>query len=82
MRENAGINYPDKRQLQRAEAALREKFARVQPDGERGEVRVYGADASAVTTYLYCSAGIAVSEVTTRKISLEEYYADCMKEGR
>ncbi len=69
-------------ETQRAEAALREKFARVQSDGERGEVRVYGADASAVTTYLYRSAGIAVSEVTTRKISLEEYYADCMKEGR
>lgn len=67
----------------RAKALLSCRYARVEED-ESGRIRVYDQAApEALVTYLY-ENGIPVSEISTDKIGLEEYYIDLMheKEGR
>ena len=60
---------------------LKKEYMRVERD-ESGMIRVYGGVlAEDVVAYLYKN-GTTVSEVSTAKISLEEYYIDMMKEGR
>ena len=65
-----------------AKAALERKYGRVETDEEE-YIRIYDAvDAERVVSYLYHERGIAVTEIKTSKIGLEEYYIDLMKEGR
>lgn len=61
---------------------LRDRFDRVERD-EEGFIRIYDicVPAEAVVVYLY-GKRITVSEVSTEKIGLEEYYIDLMKEGK
>jgi len=60
---------------------LMAEYKRVEED-EAGYLRVYdAASAEEVVTYLY-NKGVAVSELVTDKIGLEEYYIDLMKEGK
>lgn len=68
-------------QMSRAKAILACKYSRVEED-EAGYIRVYDqVEPEAVVTHLY-ENGILVSEIQTRKIGLEEYYIDLMKEGK
>ena len=65
-----------------AKAKLGEKFTRVEVDEEE-YIRIYDAvSAEDVVEYLYNELHIAVTEIKTKKISLEEYYVDLMKEAR
>ncbi|MDE7167982.1 MAG: ATP-binding cassette domain-containing protein [Clostridia bacterium] len=65
-----------------AKAALERKYSRVETD-EEGYIRIYdGVKAEEVVSYLYNGLNIAVTEIKTNKIGLEEYYIDLMKEGR
>ena len=58
---------------------LGRKYARVEMD-EKGYLRVYDANSpEEVVSYLY-ENGVLVSEISTEKIGLEEYYIDLMKE--
>ncbi len=67
--------------LNRAKAVLSGKYSRVEED-ESGFLRVYDLVApEEIVAYLYQN-GLIVNEVTTDRISLEEYYIDLMKEGR
>ena len=69
------------RDMCRAKQLLGTKFSRVEED-EAGYLRVYDeVKTEAVVKYLY-DRGIAVTEVGTDKIGLEEYYIDLMKEAR
>ncbi len=62
--------------------ALKRKYARVETDEEE-YIRIYdGVKAEEVVSYLYNNLNIAVTEIKTNKIGLEEYYIDLMKEGR
>ncbi|MBQ9084073.1 MAG: ATP-binding cassette domain-containing protein [Clostridia bacterium] len=61
-------------------AYLLTQYPRVEAD-EEGYLRVYGAEAGAVSKNLYAN-GYTVSEIRTAKISLEEYYISLMKEVR
>ncbi|MDE6029712.1 MAG: ATP-binding cassette domain-containing protein [Clostridiales bacterium] len=64
-----------------AKAQLGRKYRRIETD-EDEYVRIYdGVTAEEVVDYLYGN-GIVVTEIKTRKIGLEEYYVDLMKEGR
>ncbi len=66
----------------RAFAACRQAFARAEFDEEKGEIRIYDkTSAEEAASRLYNDFGIAVTELGTAKISLEEYYIDLMKEG-
>ena len=65
-----------------AKASLERKYSRVETD-EEGYIRIYDAvKAEEVVVYLYNELHIAVTEIKTNKIGLEEYYVDLMKEGR
>ena len=65
-----------------AKAILERKYSRVETD-EEGYIRIYDAvKAEEVVSYLYNELNIAVTEIKTNKINLEEYYIDLMKEGR
>ncbi len=69
--------------MNKALAVSEKAFARVEFDEERDEIRIYDKfTAEAVAGYLYGNFGIAVTELGTAKISLEEYYIDLMKEGK
>ena len=60
---------------------LNKKYSRVERD-ENEFIRIYdGVNAEDVVNYLYQN-GVTVTEITTNKIGLEEYYIDLMKEGR
>ena len=68
--------------VDRVKALLAQKYTRVEND-ENGYIRVYDdVRAEEVVAYLYKAHGVIVTEVTTDKIGLEEYYIDLMKEGR
>ena len=63
-------------------AALSQHYTRVETDEEEF-IRIYDSvKAEEVVNYLYQKLGIAVTEIKTSKIGLEEYYIDLMKEGR
>ena len=63
-------------------ALLADKYTRVELD-ENDYVRVYdNVKSEDVVAYLYNKHGLAVTEIKTSKIGLEEYYIDLMKEGR
>ena len=65
-----------------AKAALERKYARVETD-EEDYIRIYDdVKAEEVVDYLYKAQHVAVTEIKTSKIGLEEYYIDLMKEGR
>ena len=64
-----------------ATAVLERKYSRVEREEEY--IRIYDAvKAEEVVSYLYNELHIAVTEIKTNKIGLEEYYIDLMKEGR
>ncbi len=66
-------------EMNRAKALLSCKYSRVEED-ESGHIRVYDqAVPEKLVTYLY-ENGIMVSEISTEKIGLEEYYIDLMHE--
>lgn len=68
--------------MQAASALLERKFSRVETD-ENGYIRVYDeVKAEDIVSYLYSELNIAVTEIKTSKIGLEEYYIDLMKEAR
>lgn len=61
---------------------LERKYSRVETDEEE-YIRIYDAvKAEEVADYLYREFNIAVTEIKTSKIGLEEYYIDLMREGR
>ncbi len=65
-------------EMNRTKTLLSCKYSRVEEENE--EIRVYDAtNPEEIVLYLY-EAGILVQEIQTRKISLEEYYIDLMKE--
>ena len=65
-----------------AKALLARKYERVETD-ENGYIRIYDdVKAEEICAYLYGEANIAVTEIKTAKIGLEEYYIDLMKGGR
>ncbi len=68
--------------MEKAQAILQRAFGRADMDKQTGEIRVYNVYAEDVAKYLFGNFGIAVSEIRTAKISLEEYYIDLMQEGR
>ena len=69
------------RNMELAKALLRAKYTRVEAD-EAGYLRVYDeVNPVEIVEYLYAS-GIAVTEIRTDKIGLEEYYIDLMKEAK
>ena len=64
--------------MNRTKMQLSRQYSRIEQD-EAGYLRVYDSvSTEAVVTYLY-ESGIAVSEIKTDKIGLEEYYIDLMK---
>ena len=66
--------------MQAAKAVLERKYSRVSE--ENGYIRLYDeVKAEEVVKYLY-GQNILVTEISTDKIGLEEYYIDLMKEGR
>ncbi len=68
------------KETSRAKALLACKYSRVEETDE--VLRVYdAASPEEIVTYLYAN-GILVSEISTDKIGLEEYYIDLMKEGK
>ena len=61
---------------------LERKYSRVELD-EAEYIRVYdNVKAEEIVSYLYNEVNIAVTEIKTAKIGLEEYYIDLMKEGK
>ena len=69
------------KETEKALALLERRYSRVAL--ENGYIRVYdGVKAEEVASYLFNELNIAVTEITTDKIGLEEYYIDLMKEGR
>ncbi len=65
-----------------AKAILERKYSHVETD-EEGYIRIYdNVKAEEVVSYLYRELLIAVTEIKTNKIGLEEYYIDLMKEGK
>lgn len=65
-----------------AQALLERTFARVEKDASE-YIRIYDTvKAEDVVAYLYNELDIAVTEIRTDKVGLEEYYIDLMKEGR
>ncbi|MCD7859259.1 MAG: ATP-binding cassette domain-containing protein [Firmicutes bacterium] len=66
------------REMERAKALLACKYTRVEEEND--EIRVYdAANPEEIVCCLY-ENGILVREIQTRKIGLEEYYMDLMKE--
>ena len=68
--------------IEKTRDILQRAFGRADMDEQTGEIRVYNAQAEEVAKYLFGNFGIAVSEIRTAKISLEEYYINLMQEGR
>ncbi|MBQ8719834.1 MAG: ATP-binding cassette domain-containing protein [Clostridia bacterium] len=67
--------------MNKTKLLLASRYSRVEED-EEGNLRVYDATSpEEVVRYLY-GGGVCVSEISTDKISLEEYYIDLMKEDR
>ena len=67
--------------MKRAKLILTARYYRVELDEEE-YIRVYdAASPEEIVEYLY-ENGVTVTEITTDKIGLEEYYADLMKEGK
>ena len=67
--------------MSRARFLLGAKYSRVEED-DAGYIRIYDLTTPEdVVTYLY-GHGITVTEITTDKIGLEEYYIDLMKGGQ
>ncbi len=65
-----------------AKAILERKYSCVETD-EEDYIRIYdNVKAEEVVDYLYNELQIAVTEIKTSKIGLEEYYIDLMKEGK
>lgn len=65
-----------------AKSALESKYSRVETD-ESEYIRIYDSvKAEDIVSYLYNEHSIAVAEIKTDKIGLEEYYIDLMKEAR
>lgn len=65
-----------------AKANLKKKYSRIETDEEE-YIRIYDAvKAEEVVSFLYNEFKIAVTEVKTDKVSLEEYYIDLMNGGR
>ncbi len=69
-------------EIEKTRDILQRTYGRADIDEQTGEIRVYGAYAEEVAKYLFGNFGIAVSEIRTAKISLEEYYINLMQEGR
>lgn len=68
------------KEMNRTKALLSCKYSRVEEENEY--LRVYDAvSPEEIVSYLY-ENGILISEISTEKIGLEEYYIDLMKEGR
>lgn len=68
------------KETSRAKVLLACKYSRVEEADE--VIRVYdAASPEEIVTFLYAN-GILVSEISTDKIGLEEYYIDLMKEGK
>ena len=69
------------KEMSRTKSLLGCKYSRVEED-EAGYIRVYDMTTpEEIVSFLY-KDGIVVSELSTDKIGLEEYYIDLMKEGR
>lgn len=69
------------KEMNRTKMLLGCKYSRVEED-EAGYIRVYDLKTpEEIVTYLY-ENGICVTEITTDKIGLEEYYMDLMKGGK
>ncbi len=69
------------KEMSRSKMLLGCKYSRVEED-EAGYLRVYDQTTpEEVVTYLY-ENGICVTEISSAKIGLEEYYIDLMKEGK
>ena len=67
--------------MEKTKAMLERKYSRVTLENEY--IRIYDeVKAEEVVSYLYDKLNIAVTEIKTDKISLEEYYIDLMKEAR
>lgn len=67
--------------IEKTKAVLNRKYSRVETD-EEGFIRIYdNIKAEEAVEYLYKQFNIAVTEIRTDKIGLEEYYIDLMKEG-
>ena len=68
-------------EMNRTKALLGGKYSRVEED-ESGYLRVYDAvSPEDIVTYLY-ENGVLVSEISTAKIGLKEYYIDLMNKRR
>jgi len=68
-------------QMELCMGLLFRKYTRVEAD-EAGFLRVYDrVTPEEIVTYLY-NQGVCVTEITTDKIGLEEYYMDLMKGGK
>lgn len=61
---------------------LERKYTTVKTDEQGENVRIYDAvKPEEIVTYL-CGHNVKITEITTEKVSLEEYYMDLMKEVR
>ena len=72
-------------EIEKTRAILERAFGRADIDEQTEEIRIYNVnaeDTEEVAKYLFGNFGIAVSEIRTAKISLEEYYINLMQEGR
>lgn len=68
--------------MEAAKANLKRRYSRIETDEEE-YIRIYAAvKAEEVVSFLYNEFNIAVTEVKTDKVSLEEYYIDLMNGGR
>lgn len=68
--------------MEAAKANLKRRYSRIETDEEE-YIRIYDAvKAEEVVSFLYNEFNIAVTEVKTDKVSLEEYYIDLMNGGR
>lgn len=68
------------KEMSKTKAQLSLKYSRVEEDMEKETLRVYDpVSPEEIVVYLYKN-GITVSEITTDKIGLEEYYIDLMRD--
>lgn len=68
------------KEMSKTKAQLSLKYSRVEENTENETLRVYDpVSPEEIVVYLYKN-GITVSEITTDKIGLEEYYIDLMKD--
>ena len=63
--------------MEKAKTVLKHRYFRVESD-ENGTLRVYDPVRPEETAAYLCQNGIIVSELESRRISLEEYYIDLM----